>query len=312
MKQFTAGSALLSFVNTVEHGSFAAAARAMNVSPAALGQGVDRLEKHLGVRLLNRTTRRMSLTPEGRMLIERAREPLRAIEEIGRMFAENRKTASGPLRISAPVGIARHQLVPLVAGFVAAYPDVQVEIDASDEVRDFAQGRVDVGFRIMTPEDSSIIARPIAWLQAPTLASPAYLKANGTPAQPRDLLQHKCIGYRYPNSERIAPLRFRRGGKDFELSFRPSLIVNDVEIACEAAVAGLGIVQPPVSYARGHIESGLLVPLLSRFEAKPWRIYLCYADRREMPLRVRAFIDFAFAWLRRDARDTAPLAAGKR
>ena len=284
----------------------------MNVSPAALGQGVDRLEKHLGVRLLNRTTRRMSLTPEGQMLVERASEPLRAIEEIGRMFAERRGTASGPLRISAPVGVARHQLVPLVAGFLAAYPAVQIEIDASDEVRDFAQGRIDVGFRIMAPKDSSIIARPIAWLQAPTLASPAYLKANGTPAVPRDLLQHKCIGYRYPNSERIAPLRFRRAGKDFELPFRPSLIVNDVEIACEAAVAGLGIVQPPVSYARGYIESRRLVQLLRGFEAKPWRIYLCFADRREMPLRVRAFIDFAFAWLRRETREATPQAAGRR
>ncbi|WKA26788.1 LysR family transcriptional regulator [Bradyrhizobium roseum] len=293
LKQFTVGPALLAFARTVEHGSFAAAARTMNQSPAALGQNVARLEDFLGVRLLNRTTRTMSLTPEGRMLIERARGPLNEIEEISRIFEERRGKVSGPLRVSAPVGVARHQLVPLIARFAALHPAVHIELDASDEVRDFAEGAIDVSLRILRPQDSSVIARPITTLQALTLASPAYLKAAGVPAEPRDLIQHRCIGYRYSGTGRIADLHFRAGGKDVTMAFQPTLIVNDVEAACELAASGLGIVQPPSNYAAHYLKSQQLVQVLSRFAATPWRVYLCYPNRSKLPLRVRAFIEFA-------------------
>ncbi len=287
------GPALLAFARVVEHGSFAAAARTMNLSPAAIGQSVARLEDFLGVRLLNRTTRTMSLTPEGRMLIERARGPLSEIDEISRIFEERRGTVSGPLRISAPVGVARHQLVPLIANFSALHPAVQVELDATDEVRDFAEGSIDVSIRIQRPSDSSIIARPIADLQALTLASPQYLKTAGVPTEPRELAQHRCIGYRYPSTGRIADLHFRAGGKDLTLPVQPWLVVNDVEAACELAASGLGIVQPPGNYAADHLANRRLSPILSRFVATPWRVYLCYPNRSKLPLRVRAFIDYA-------------------
>jgi len=283
----------------VEYGSFAAAARTMNVSPAALGQSVGRLEDFLGVKLLNRTTRTMSLTPEGRMLIERARGPLSEIDEISRIFEERRGTVSGPLRISAPVGVARRQLVPLIAKFSALHPAVQVELDVTDEVRDFAEGSVDVSVRIQRPNDSSIVARPIADLQALTLASPQYLKAAGVPTEPRELEQHRCIGYRYPSTGRIADLHFRINGKDVSLPTHPSLVVNDVEAACELAASGLGIVQPPGNYATGHLENRRLVRILTRFIATPWRVYLCYPNRSKSPLRVRAFIDYARDHLKR-------------
>ena len=293
MKQFTVGPALLAFARTVEHGSFAAAARTMNQSPAALGQNVARLEHFLGVRLLNRTTRTMSLTPEGRILIERARGPLGEIEEISRIFEERRGKVAGPLRVSAPVGVARHQLVPLIARFAALHPGVQIELDASDEVRDFAEGATDVSLRILRPQDSSVIARPITTLQALTLASPDYLKSAGVPTEPRELMQHRCIGYRYSGSGRIADLHFRIGGKDVALAFQPTLIVNDVEAACELAASGLGIVQPPSNYAAYYLKNRHLVQVLSRFAATPWRVYICYPNRSRLPLRVRAFIEFA-------------------
>lgn len=283
----------------------------MNVSPAAVGQSVRRLEDFLAVKLLNRTTRTMSLTPEGRMLIERARGPLSEIDEIGRIFEERRGTVSGPLRISAPVGVARRQLVPLIAKFSALHPAVQVELDVTDEVRDFAEGSVDVSIRIQRPNDSSVIARPIADLQALTLASPQYLKAAGVPTEPRELAQHRCIGYRYPSTGRIADLHFRIGGKDASLPTHPSLVVNDVEAACELAASGLGIAQPPGNYATGYLESRRLVRILSRFVATPWRIYLCYPSRSKLPLRVRTFVDFARDHLRRETFSPADLERGR-
>lgn len=300
MKQFTVGPALLAFARTVEHGSFAAAAHTMNLSPAALGQSVARLEDFLGVKLLNRTTRTMSLTPEGRMLIERARGPLGEIEEISRIFEERRGEVTGPLRVSAPVGVARHQFAPLIARFAALHPGVQIELDVSDEVRDFAEGAVDVSLRILRPHDSSIIARPIAPLQALTLASPAYLKSAGTPMEPRELSQHRCIGYRHPDSGRIADLHFRIGGKDVALPFQPTLVVNDVEAACELAASGLGIAQPPSNYVASHLKNRILVQILPRFTATPWHVYLCYPNRKKLPLRIRAFIDFARDHLKRE------------
>lgn len=300
MKQFTLGPAILTFTKTVEHGGFAPAARALGLSPAAVGQSLRRLEDHFGVKLLNRTTRRMSLTPDGRRLIDRSGTLLAEIDEIGRIFEESRGIVSGPLRVSVPLGVARHQLMPLFADFALAHPAVHLEIDATDQIRDFAEGAIDVGFRILLPNDSTLIARPIAQIQAVTVASPVYLEKHGTPAHPRDLARHRCIGYRFPGSGRLAEQHFRIAGKTVSQHFTPSLTINDIEVGCEAAARGLGIVQPPSNYLGPYIGDGRLVPLLSKFTATPWTLYLCYPDRDKLPLRVRRFIDFALQRLKRE------------
>jgi len=298
LKQLAIGPSLLAFIRTVEHGSFAAAARSMGLSPAALGQSVRRLEDHLGVRLLTRTTRTMSLTAEGHMLVERARGPVRELDEIARIFEEARGEISGPLRVSAPAGVARHQLAGIVAEFCKRHPAVQLELDVSDELRDFATDAIDVGVRILRPKNSSIIARPIADLQAPTLASPGYLAVAGTPTEPSDLARHRCISYRYRPSGRIADLQFKIRGKLVSMPFRPALVVGDVDVACELAARDLGVVQPPSNYVRDHIESGRLVHILAKYTSTPWRLYLCYPSRNKLPMRVRAFIDFVRANMR--------------
>lgn len=293
MNKFTNGSALLAFVRAAEHGSFAAAARDAGISAAALGQSVRRLEDHFGVRLLNRSTRSMSLTPEGRMLLERARSPLKELDDIGHIFEEARGRIAGTLRLSAPIGVARHQLAAIVAAFSRHHPAVEIEIDATDTLRNLTDASIDVAIRILRPRDTTIIARKIAALSAVTMAAPDYLAQAGVPQAPRDLAKHKCIGYRYASTGRVAELQFKIHGKTMLLPFRPAITVNDVDVACEIAAQGQGIVQPPTAYIRPYVESGRLVRILPKYTATPWQLYVCYAHRRQLPLRARAFINFA-------------------
>lgn len=292
MNTLSNGPALLAFVKAAEHGSFAAAARDVGVSAAALGQSVRRLEVRFGVRLLNRSTRSMSLTPEGQMLLQRARGPLKELDDIGRIFDEARGRVSGTLRLSAPIGVARHQLAAIVAAFCKRHPAVTIELDATDQLRDLTDASIDVAIRVLRPHDSTIISRKIAALSAVTLAAPEYLAKSGVPGSPHDLGAHTCIGYRYASTGRVAELQFKVRGKTVSLPIQPSIVANDVETACEIAAHGQGIVQPPSAYIGPFTNSGRLVRILTDFTAKPWQLYVCYVNRRQLPLRARAFIDF--------------------
>lgn len=280
-------------MRAAELGSFAAAAKRLDVSAASLGQAVKRLEDGFGVRLLNRTTRKMSLTPEGRLLYDRCRGPLAALEDVAGIFDESRGIVAGPLRLSAPLGFGRRHVMPLIARFMEDHPAVSVTLDASDVVRDFVDDPVDIAFRILRPRDSAIIARPISRLQAVTVASPDYLRRSGMPRRPGDIDDHACISYRHPATGELAPWSFRVGGRDTILMPSSRFLANDVEACCEAAALGIGLAQPPSNYAAPYLESGRLVSLLDRFRTTPWTIYLCFAGRRKLPLRVRAFIEFA-------------------
>lgn len=265
------------------------------MSPAAVGQAVQRLENGFGVKLLYRTTRRMRLTADGRLLFDRARDLVGALDEIGRIFEESRGLVSGPLRISAPAGLARRYVVPLVARFIEEHPAVQISLDCSDTVRDFASDPVDVAFRILRPSDSTVIARRLSRLRAVTVAAPDYLRRRGAPAHPRELAEHRCIAYRHPATGALAPLVFRVRGRDIALTPPPSVTLNDVDAACEAAALGIGIAQPPAHYVAPYLASGRLVRILERFVATPWTLYLCYPSAQHVPRRVRAFVEFARA-----------------
>lgn len=291
-------SALLAFIRTAELGSFASAARHLGMSPAAVGQAVRRLEESCGVRLLTRTTRKMGLTPDGHLLLRRSRPLLAELDEVGRVFAESRGVASGPLRVSAPVGLGRRYVLPLLARFVAEHPEVSVHFDTSDAVRDLAGDPVDVAFRVWRPQDAGVVAVPISRLQAVSVASPLYLEQFGTPLHPRELTRHRCIVYQHAATGVRAPLCFRVNGREQIQEPAERFVVNDVDIACEAAVLGLGLVQPPSSYALPYLQDGRLVQVLEKFRTSPWTLYLCYSSAKRLPLRVRAFLDFARGALR--------------
>jgi LysR family transcriptional regulator, regulator for bpeEF and oprC len=297
----TTPAALSAFVKAAQLGSFAAAGRHLQMSPAAVGQAVARLEAGFGVKLLNRTTRRMSLTADGRLLLERGTQLVGELDELARLFDARRGVVAGPLRVSAPLGLARRHVMPLLARFVERHPGVEASLDCSDAVRDFVDDPIDVGFRILRPTDSTLIARRIARMPALTLASSDYLRRNGTPRHPDELGRaHRVVAYRHPGSGALAPLRFRVRGRDVTLAPPPALVVNDVETGCEAAALGLGVVQPPAYYVTDALASGALVPILERHAPAPWTLFICYPGARHLPHRVRAFVDFARAELGRE------------
>jgi len=292
-------AALVAFVRTVELGSFAAAARSLDVSAPAIGQQVARLERWYSTRLLERSTRRMSLTPEGRVLFERARALVGELDQLGALFEEQGQTLRGQVRVSAPIGIARRHVTPIVQRFLALHPGVTVSLDASDAVRELGGESFDVALRVLPPVDSSVIAVRIARLEAVTVAAPSYLARRGTPKHPRDLSAHDVVVYRNPGSGRLAPLWFRLGGRTVASTLAGRFSLNDVDVACAAVELGMGIGQPPGPYVAEAIEAGRLVPLLVSHRATPWTLYLCHAGGRTLPRRVRAFVELAREELRR-------------
>ncbi|MEM6681282.1 MAG: LysR family transcriptional regulator [Pseudomonadota bacterium] len=295
-----ASTALASFMRAAETGSFAAAGRVLGVSAAAVGQNVKRLEDDYGIKLFNRTTRKMSLTPEGSLLFERARQPLRALDEIDYLFNESKGLVSGPLRISAPKRFAYSTLVPLIAEFHAAHPKIEIDIDASDTVRDFVDDPVDVAIRIGAPSDSTMIARPISRLPIYTLAAPSYLAKHGAPEHPQDLKQHQCIQYRNPTSGEVWVWAFTIDGEMKRFPTTGAFVFNDPEAELAAGIAGLGVFQMDGYYAGEAVRDGRLVPVMAQFAADLQSLYLCYPTRENVPLRVRAFIDFLLTRLKRD------------
>lgn len=296
---------LSAFVRAVDVGSFASAARELGITPAALGQSVRRLEQHFGVRLLNRTTRSMHPTSDGRRLAARLRGPLLELEEAERVFIDERSSVSGVLSVSAPLGLGKRQVLPLAAKFRARHPGVEFDFDFSDTVRDFATGEWDLAFRILRPSDSNVVARAVSKLEAVTVASPLYLSRAGTPRHPRELEGHAVVGYRFQATGQLAPLVFRVGGREVRVAPKASTVVNDVDAACEAVALGFGIGQPPAEYAKSMLASGRVVEVLRAFRATPWRLYVCYPQERKLPMRVRSFVDFAVAELGTDRLSVA-------
>ncbi|MEM9705376.1 MAG: LysR family transcriptional regulator [Pseudomonadota bacterium] len=295
-----ASTSLGSFMRAAELGSFAAAGRVLGISAAAVGQNVKRLEDDYGVKLFNRTTRKMSLTAEGSLLFQRARDPLRELDEIDHLFNEARGLVSGPLRITAPKRLAYRTVIPLVSEFHEAHPKVEIDIDASDNVRDLVDDPVDLGFRIGAPSDSTMIARPLSKLPVYTLAAPSYLEKHGEPTHPQDLSDHECIQYRFPSSGEKWLWAFNIDGEPKRMATQGAFMFNDPEVILAAGREGLGVFQMDGYYAGDDVRAGLLKPIMTQFAADLQSLYLCYPSRENLPLRVRAFIDFVLSRIKKD------------
>lgn len=287
-------STLLScFIRTAELGSFAAAARALDISSAAVGQNIKRLEDAHGIKLFNRTTRKMSLTPDGALLFQRAREPLRELDELDRLFDESRGVVSGQLRVTSPKRLARKRIIPLIAEFRNLYPAIEIDLDASDAVRDFVEDPVDVAFRLGEPTESTMIARHLSDLPVFFLGAPDYFDTHGRPSHPQDLEAHRCIRYRSPTDQSLWPWTVSIEGNLQRLDPGGELVFNDPEVICAAGIAGLGLIHMDGQYVQEHIEAGELEPVMPEFVPNVRSLYMCYSSRDNLPLRVRTFIDFA-------------------
>ena len=275
-------------------GSFSATARELNVSTPAVSKRLAQMEARLGVQLLNRTTRRVSLTPEGETYLAHARRILADIADMEQLVSRTQSTPQGLLRVNATLGFGRSHIAPLISDFVRSHPQVQVQLQLSVDPPPLASDAFDVCIRFGEPPDARVIARRIAPNRRLLCASPAYLAQRGTPKIPSDLARHDCIGIRQGDDAygqwRLSPAR--KNGAVEVVKVLGGLSTNDGEIAVNWALEGHGIVMRAEWDVARYLRSGRLVQVLADHHTPPADIYAIYPQRHQAAARVRAFVDF--------------------
>ncbi len=278
------------FVDVASRGSLSAAARAEGVAPAMIGRRLDALEERLDVKLLQRTTRKIALTSEGVSFLEDCQRILAELEEAETAVSERSAKASGQLIISAPAGFGRQHVAPLIPSFLSEHREVKLTLNLSDRVVDLIGEGIDVAVRIANLNDSNLIGVKLASNKRVVVASPAYIKRFGAPSTPDDLLQHNCLTFSSDGSQR--GWTFKQQGKIQALKVDGNMVCNDGEVLHDWALAGKGLAWRSMWEVGAEIEAGKLVPLLEEFSAPDNDIYAIFAQRRHLPLRIRAFVDF--------------------
>jgi DNA-binding transcriptional LysR family regulator len=276
-------------------GSLSAAARELGISTPAVSKRLALMESRLGVSLVNRTTRRMGLTPEGEVYLEHARRILGDIHDLGQMLGMAKSTPTGLLRVNATLGFGRMHVAPLISRFVRAHPQVEVQLQLSVNPPPLSDDAFDICLRFGEPPDARVIARRIAPNRRLLCASPAYLRRHGTPKVPNDLAQHNCIGIRQ-GEEAYGQWRLAQGrGRQAQaqtIKTRGNLTTNDGEIAVNWALDGHGIVMRAEWDVERYLKSGRLVQVLPQYFTPDADIFAVYPQRHQMATRVRAFVDF--------------------
>lgn len=282
---------VLAFASAARHASFAKAARELALSPSAVAKSVSRLETHLGVKLFYRTTRQVSLTPDGRQVFAQCQRILEEVETLKSTVAGARAVPSGKLCISAPLTFGKLVVLPVVAQLLARYPQLTVDVRLTDQVEDLVLEGLDAAVRIGPLEDSRLVARPFAQQVLTVCASPAYLKAKGKPRQPRDIERHECMLFRLPASGRDRAWEFLVDGEVVKLRPPSRLRLSEGEALVTAAIEGLGLVQAPHYMTAEALRDGRLVECLKEYRPASLPISVVHPGSRMLPPRVRVFID---------------------
>ena len=278
------------FVEVIARGSLSAAARAEGIAPAMIGRRLDALEARLGVKLLQRTTRKLALTDEGAAFLEDCQRILAELEEAEAAVSERSARATGHLVVSAPAGFGRQHVAPLVPSFLAEHREVSVNLNLSDRVVDVIGEGVDIAIRIASLTDSNLVGVKLADNQRVVVATPGYLKRYGTPQTLDDLAKHNCLAISSQGSQR--GWTFRDHGKIVTMKVSGNMVCNDGAVLHDWAMAGRGLAWRSMWEVNSEIESGQLVPVLEQFAAPGNDIYAVFAQRRHLPLRIRVFVDF--------------------
>ncbi len=277
------------FVRVVHAGSFAAAAAQLNVARSAVTRQVAALEAHLGVKLIARSTRRLSLTAAGATYLEQCREILGRVEAAESGLVEHADDAHGPIRLSVPLSFGVRHLMPLVTDFATAHPHVSVEVDLSDRRLDLVEAGLDLAIRITGRLGETVVARRIGVCRSVVVASPDYLARHGEPATPDALIEHECLGYT-PVLRSSWPLTV--DGETVWVPVRGRIHANNGDVLLDAAIRGLGITYQPTFIAAPAVEAGLLKVLLPATPPAPLGIHAIFPGTRYVPTRVRALVDF--------------------
>ncbi|MCD7100387.1 LysR family transcriptional regulator [Stenotrophomonas sp. MMGLT7] len=293
------------FVAVAERSGFSAAADALDLSTASVTRQVAALERRLGTRLLNRTTRRVSLTSTGATYYQRAVQLLAELDDLEAAIGAQALVPSGLLRVNAPVSFGIARLGPLLAGFRQRYPQVRLDLSLSDRLVDMVEEGFDVAIRIARNPSPALIARKLAEARLELCAAPDYLARAGTPRLPEDLAGHQCLAYSYWSGGDEWQLQ----GADGEHAVRigGGLRANNGDVLREAALAGMGVILQPDFLVERDLASGALVRVLPGYTAAPIGIHAVYTSRSHLAPKVRSFIDYL---VERLAPDAPPAAAG--
>lgn len=285
--------AIRAFARVVEAGNFTRAADSLEMPNATVSKLIQDLEAHLGVRLLQRTTRRVTVTPEGRDYYEKSARILRDLEDIDTSFSAARGKPHGLLRIDIGGSTARDVLIPILPEFMTRYPDIRIDLGVSDRTVDLISDNVDCVIRGGPLESSSLVARHIGSATLITCATPAYLKTFGTPAYPDELKNgHRLVSYLSPQNGRAFSFRFEHNGEKTDIKVDYRIGVNESNAHLAAGLAGLGVIQTFSYSIANALANGTLVEILQPWRPAPYPFHVVYPQSRHVTHRLRVFIDW--------------------
>ncbi len=285
--------AIRAFSRVVEAGNFTKAADSLQMPKATVSKLVQTLEEHLGVQLLSRTTRRVTVTPDGAAYYEKTARVVKELEDIDVSFSAAKGRPRGHLRVDVGSSTASCVLLPALPEFLARYPEIRIDVGVSDRDVDLVADNVDCVIRAGPLTDTSLISRTIGRTSWVTCATPSYVERFGTPKNPRELEEkHRVINYLSARTGRVVPMRFTVKERPVEIAARHVVGVNESNAHFAAGLAGLGVMQTLGYLARSALVQGELVPLLSRFQPPPYLFHLAYPPNRYLSNRLRVFMDW--------------------
>jgi DNA-binding transcriptional LysR family regulator len=285
--------AIRAFARVVEVGTFTKAAATLDMPNATLTKLVQSLEAHLRVKLLHRTTRKVTVTPEGAAYYEKTARLLKELDDVDSSFGTVQGRPRGHLRVDTGSSTANLLLIPALPEFLARYPDIRIDLGVSDRHVDLIGDSVDCVIRGGVLTDMGLIGREIGQASWVTCATPAYLQQHGVPADPEDLEQnHTVVNYLSARNNRAVPMRFARDGKQLEFAGTRTVGVNESNAHLAAGLAGLGVIQTFGYIAQPHIASGALVPVLAQWQPARYPFHVVYPPNRYLSNRLRVFIDW--------------------
>lgn len=278
------------FTAIVEQGSFSRAAEHLGISKSAVSKRISTLEAEIGVKVLHRSTRKLTLTEAGERFYFHAQQALNSAKEAMNAVSELQQNPKGTLKISTPMSFGRLHLVPLIPIFLKKYPDITIQMDMSDLDRDIIQEGYDIAIRGANLPDSSLIAKKIAPARSVICGAPEYFQKHGIPSVPEELTQHNCILYTYHTTLNIWV--FCKDGEEQKVQIKGNYQVNNAEAIRDTLIQGLGIGRIPSFVAAPAIAEGKLIQVLADYEMPTKTIYALYPAKEYMPMKTRAFLDF--------------------
>ncbi|MGU3388621.1 LysR substrate-binding domain-containing protein [Methylobacterium sp. D53M] len=283
---------IVAFARSASLGSYSAAARSLGISPSAVSKSVQRLEARLGVSLFTRTTRSLTLTPEGRDLQERALRLLREAEAIEQAAVAARSEPAGTLKVAASIPVGVHLLAPALPRFRARHPKLSIDLRLSDRFVDLIEEGIDVAIRVGDLADSRLVSRRLAPHRVCAFAAPAYLARRGTPRHPDDLVHHDCVNFRFQSTGQALRWPFHVGGRRVEITPDTGIVADFSDAVTAVLVAGGGIGISPTYIAAPHVGRGALIPILQDFAVERSVFTALWPESRRGSPNVRAFLAF--------------------